>query len=85
MKNSKVWIFILSIIVTVAVCFIPVIGNARVDDYQAYGFPFNAIHVYDIAGGFTLASLGPFLNIAFFYFVFRFIYKRVMKSKEAKV
>jgi hypothetical protein len=84
MKNSKVWIFILSIIVTIAVCFIPEIGNAKLEEYHAYGFPFDAIHVYEISGDYSFVSLGPYLNVAIYYFILLFIYKRIMKAKEAK-
>ncbi|KPB06245.1 hypothetical protein AAV98_00045 [Bacillus sp. CHD6a] len=78
-------IFFISILVTAAVCFIPVIGNREMENYHAYGFPFDAIHVHEKAGGISIASLGPYVNLALFYFLIWFIYKRVMKSKKAEV
>ena len=83
MSHKRI-IFILSLVVTIGIAFIPVLGIRYDNGVSYHGFPANVFAFYRNEG-WSLQSLGPFFNIAFYYVIFLLLYKMGLKIKNATV
>ncbi|TDL60087.1 hypothetical protein E2R56_31445 [Rhodococcus qingshengii] len=76
MNSQKIKLSILSLISTIIIAIIPILGYRVDNDFGHYyfGFPADAL-VYRGGWLFTFASFGLIFNFFFFYWIFKLILK----------